>query len=105
MRLLLASVVLLIAAAAPDSANRASLSIVAEPLGDTEQGVVSRITFRYAVPDDVPPGVPLVVQGSILRGTEVLKNYRIQLLPEQREMVSTIQTLPEGEIMLFQYVS
>ena len=106
MRLLLASVVLLIAAAAPaqtaapDSANWASLSIVAEPLGDTEQGVVSRITFRYTVPDDVPPGVPLVVQGSILRGTEVLKNYRIQLLPEQREMVSTIQTLPEGEITI-----
>jgi Ca-activated chloride channel homolog len=112
MRPLLASVLFLFPATAlqaqappaptdaPDTANRANLVIVLEPLGDNAQGVVCRVTFRYVVPDDVPPGVPLVVQGSMLRDGMVLKNYRIQLQPDQRESVRTIQTFPEGSITI-----
>ncbi|MGZ5475391.1 MAG: hypothetical protein ACXW29_02860, partial [Thermoanaerobaculia bacterium] len=48
-----------------DSSNRSNLTINVEPLGDNADGVVSRVTFRFAVPSDVPSGVPLVIQGSI----------------------------------------
>ncbi len=83
--------------APPDTSNRANLTIAIEPLGDNDEGVVARITFRFAVPSDVPPGVPLVVQGSILQGEQVVKNFRFQVPPDQHEIVRTTQTLREGE--------
>ena len=82
----------------PDPNNRANLSIAVEPLGDTDGGVVSRIKFRFAAPDDVPQGVPLVLQGSFLQAGKVIRNFRIELPPTERETASTIQTLPAGEI-------
>ena len=43
------------------------LEIALEPLGDSDAGVVSRITFKYEVPADVPEGVPLAIVGSTTR--------------------------------------
>lgn len=84
----------------PDPANRANLTIAVEPLGDTEQGVVSRVTFRFAIPGDVPPDMPLVIQGSFLRGGEVLRNFRLQIPPTQRDVVKTIQAFADGEVTI-----
>jgi Ca-activated chloride channel family protein len=81
-----------------DAANRANLTITAEPLGDSEQGVVTRITFRFATPGDVEPDFPLVIQGSLMRGTEVLRNFRFNIPPDRRDLVTTIQTLGEGSV-------
>jgi Ca-activated chloride channel family protein len=83
---------------AADSANRSNLTIEIEPLGDAEQGVVSRITFRFAIPSDVPPDVPLVVQGSVMKDGAVLRNFRLQMRPDERDTIKTIQTFPEGPI-------
>jgi Ca-activated chloride channel family protein len=80
--------------------NRAKLVITIEPLGDNEQGVVSRLTFRYAVPSDVPPEVPLAIQGSILHGAELVRNFRLAIRPDERDLVRTIQTLPPGDITI-----
>jgi Ca-activated chloride channel family protein len=85
-------------APADDPANRAKLSIALEPRGDAQEGVVARITFKFITPSDVPPDIPLAIQGSFTRGGEVVRNFRIQALPEQQGKVVTIQTLPEGEI-------
>src|SRR5512143_3370697 len=71
----------------PDANNRASLTIAVESLGDNDEGVVSRVTFRFSLPSDVPPGVPLLVQGSIMRGGQVVKNFRLQVPPEERAAV------------------
>ena len=102
MRTLLAALLLMLvvspAGAAEEPPAQSDLKITLETLGDSDQGVVVRIKFEYAVPDDLPAGVPLVITGSMLRGTEVLKNYRIQILPDQREPLSTIQTFAEGDI-------
>ncbi|HUP49143.1 MAG TPA: VWA domain-containing protein [Thermoanaerobaculia bacterium] len=84
--------------APPDPADRANLLISLEVLGDAAAGVVARIRFRFNVPGDVPPGVPLVVQGSFLREGKVIRNFRIPLPPEERESATTVQTLPEGEV-------
>ena len=84
-------------AAAPDASNRANLTMTLEPLGDSAQGVVARVTFRFAIPSDVPPGVPFVLQGSILKGGEVVRNFRFPIPPEQRDQLRTTQTFTEGE--------
>ncbi|HYS55116.1 MAG TPA: VWA domain-containing protein [Thermoanaerobaculia bacterium] len=74
-----------------------ALTIVLEPLGDSDAGVVTRTTFRFAIPTDVPEGVPLVIIGSISEGGQVVKRFRYPLLPTQRESLSAIQTLQPGE--------
>lgn len=80
--------------------NRANLTIALDPLGDTEQGVVARITFRFATPQDIPTGVPLVIQGSILRDNKVLRNFRLPVDPEAGGVIKTVQTLPAGDIQI-----
>ncbi|HEX9163310.1 MAG TPA: hypothetical protein VF980_16505, partial [Thermoanaerobaculia bacterium] len=81
----------------PDPGNRANLAISVEPLGDNAQGVVSRVAFRFTVPSDVPPGVPLVIQGSIMQGGQVVRNFRLPVAPDQQGVVRTTQALPAGE--------
>jgi len=81
----------------PDAANRANLTIALEPLGDNADGVVARVTFRFAIPSDVPPGVPFVIQGSIVKGGEVVRNFRFPVAADQRDLVRTTQTFSEGE--------
>ena len=85
---------------ASDPNNRASLAIELQILGDSEAGAVARIAFRFVVPEDVPPGVPLVLQGSLLREGKVLRNFRLQVPPEERQSATTVQTLPEGEMAI-----
>ena len=82
------------------SNDRASLTIALEVLGDSDAGAVARVSFRFVVPDDVPPGVPLVLQGSLLRDGKVLRNFRLQVPPEERQSATTVQTLPEGDIAI-----
>lgn len=84
--------------AAPANANPANLTIAVTPLGDTEAGVVSRIVFRFTIPDDIPPQTPLVIQGSLLSGGAVVKNFRFPLGDEQRNTLTTVQTLPAGSV-------
>ncbi|HEV7919829.1 MAG TPA: VWA domain-containing protein [Thermoanaerobaculia bacterium] len=78
------------------NANAASLTINLEPLGDSDAGVVNRVTFRYSLPDDVPPEA-IALQGSILQGGVVVKNFRFMLNPKQNEAARTIITVPAGE--------
>lgn len=85
------------APAPPDASNRANLTIAVEALGDNAQGVVSRVTFRFAIPSDVPSGVPLVVQGSIMQHGEVVRNFRFPVPIDQRDTLRSTQTLSEGE--------
>jgi Ca-activated chloride channel family protein len=82
---------------AASDANRANLTIDAKAEGDAPAGVAVTLSFRFAVPQDVPQGVPLVVQGSILQGGTVLKNFRYPLGEERRSPLSVVMTVPAGE--------
>jgi VWFA-related protein len=73
------------------------LPMTLEPLGDKEEGVVARITFRFAAPGEGPPGAPLVVQGSLLREGKVVRNFRLATEPQRSEL-TTVQTLPVGDV-------
>jgi len=76
------------------------LAIAVEPLGDNEQGVVVRTTFKFAIPSDVPTGIPLVVMGSVEQNGTVTKRFRYPLQESQRETLSSIQTLLPGEAVI-----
>ena len=73
------------------------LTITAEALGDSDAGVVTRVTFRFGIPSDVPNGVPLVIEGSTSQGGEVVKRFRYPLQDRQRTSLSAIQTLKSGD--------
>jgi len=73
------------------------MTIAAEPLGDTADGVAVRVTFRFGVGPDMPPGVPLVIQGSVTQSGAVTKRFRFPLQESQRETLTTIQTLQPGD--------
>src|SRR5437867_5070393 len=90
------TILFFIAATALADEKPNALTIVLEPLGDNDTGVVTRTTFRFATPTDVPEGVPLAIIGSISEGGQVVKRFRYPLLPAQRESLSAIQTLQPG---------
>ncbi|HLJ74885.1 MAG TPA: VWA domain-containing protein [Thermoanaerobaculia bacterium] len=73
------------------------LDIALEALGDSDSGVVSRITFKYEIPSDVPQGVPLVIVGAMTQG-QTSKTFRYPLQPTQRTSLTAIQTLQPGDV-------
>lgn len=79
------------------AAEPGKMTIDVEPLGDAADGVVVRTTFRFGVGPDIPPGVPLVVQGSVTQSGAVVKRFRYPLQESQRETLSSILTLQPGQ--------
>jgi Ca-activated chloride channel homolog len=82
--------------AAPLFAADGKLTVALEPLGDSAEGVVARVNFRFAVPTDAPSGVPLVLTGSISQNGQVLKRFRFPVLPSTTSPITSIQTLQPG---------
>jgi Ca-activated chloride channel family protein len=76
-------------------AQEQPLAIELEPLGDTDQGVVTRVAFRFANPEHSE--AEMVLQGSFLQGGLVLRNFRYALGEDQRNRITAIQTFAEGE--------
>jgi len=89
--------ILLVASAAVAAEEQKNLTISVEPLGDTDSGVVMRVTYRFTVPSDVPAGVPLVILGSTTQSGQVVKRFRYPLGPAQRESITAVQTLKPGD--------
>jgi Ca-activated chloride channel family protein len=73
------------------------LNITLQPLGDAAAGVVARVTFRFAITSEVPPGVPLVIEGSASQGGKVVKRFRYPLEASQRESLSSVIMLQPGD--------
>jgi Ca-activated chloride channel family protein len=73
------------------------LNITLQPLGDAAAGVVARVTFRFTITSEVPPGVPLVIEGSASQGGKVVKRFRYPLEASQRESLSSVIMLQPGD--------
>ncbi len=95
MRRVLAALLLLAANAYAEEPGK--LTIGLDPLGDNDSGVVARITYHFAIPSDIPQGVPLVIVGSISQNGQVVKRFRYPLGPSQRDTLTSIQNLQPGE--------
>ena len=93
MRKLLLPVLLLLAwtAAAED------ITVRVEPLGDTGDGVVTRVTFRLASLQ-APREAVLWLQGSFLQDGRVIRNFRYRIPDERPSTISTVQTFPPGNL-------
>lgn len=98
MKRRLLPLVLLAAFSAMAADEPAKLTIALEPLGDTDEGVVTRAVFRVAESSDVPPQTPLVLQGSVSQNGAVLKTFRFPFASSSTDPIRTIQTFPPGEI-------
>ncbi|HKB78302.1 MAG TPA: VWA domain-containing protein [Thermoanaerobaculia bacterium] len=86
-----------VASAASAADEPKGLTITLDPLGDSDAGVVARVTYHFVIPDDVPDGVPLVIVGSITQGQQVTKRFRYPLSPKQRDKLTSIQTFQPGD--------
>ncbi len=82
--------------AAPSASQPATMTIEVQPLGDAPDGVATRISFRFAIPQEVPPGIPLVITGSVSEGGTVVKRFRYPLDPSRRDSLTAVSTLPAG---------
>src|ERR1019366_7203840 len=82
--------------AVPLFAADGKLSVALEPLGDSAEGVVARVSYRFTVPTDAPSGVPLVITGSISQNGQVVKRFRYPVLPSTTSPITSIQTLQPG---------
>ncbi len=83
----------------PLFAAEGKIVIGLEALGDSQEGgVVTRVTYRFTVPTDAPPGVPLVITGSISQNGEVVKRFRYPLTEMITSPLTSVQTLPAGEV-------
>lgn len=96
MRKILPALLLFALSAAAQEAANDRLAITLDPLGDTDQGVVTRITFRFVQPLDAHSEALLALQGSFMQNGMVLRNFRYQLGKERPTKVTAIQTFPEG---------
>lgn len=73
------------------------LAITIEPLGDSDEGIVARVSFLFADPPEVPPDTPLFLQGSFMQNGLVIRNFRIPVVSEQHK-ITAIQTFKEGSV-------
>jgi Ca-activated chloride channel family protein len=94
MRKLLLPVLLLVAF----SAAAEDIAIRVEPLGDTDDGVVARVTFRFVSGLDASPEAALSIQGSFLQDGRVIRNFRQRIPDERPSKISTVQTFPLGNL-------
>ncbi len=75
------------------------LQIETEMLGDTPDGVATRVIFRYHVTAEGLKGVPYLL-GSALRKNERIRSFRLSLRPGETDELSTVLVLPEGELAI-----
>lgn len=87
---------LAVTATAQESAD--GIAITLDPLGDTDHGVATRITFRFVTPLDEGAEGRFALQGSLMQQGKVLRNFRFALPDEKPTSVPSTQVLPEGEV-------
>jgi len=73
------------------------IDIKATVLGDTLDGIATRIDLRFKASEDTGD-LPLVTQGSILQQGKVVRNFRFPLPPGAKTFYSFVISLPPGTV-------
>jgi Ca-activated chloride channel family protein len=71
--------------------------ITLEALGDSDAGVVTRISFRFPTPPEVNDEIAVFLQGSFMQNGQVLRNFRYTIPPDMRNAVTAVQVFAVGE--------
>jgi Ca-activated chloride channel homolog len=95
MRKLLAILFLVVLSATAEE-PRERIAIALEPVGDSDEGIVTRVTFRFTPPLDATPGAELALQGSFVQNGKVLRNFRIVIPGERPRQLTAVQAFAEG---------
>jgi VWFA-related protein len=74
------------------------IAVRVEPLGDSDEGVVARVTFRFVSALDASPDAILAIQGSFLQDGRVIRNFRYRIPEDRPSKISTVQTFPAGKL-------
>jgi Ca-activated chloride channel family protein len=74
-----------------------AIVITLEALGDSDAGVVTRVSFRFPSPPEVNEEMPVFLQGSFMQNGQVLRNFRYAIPPEMRNAVTAVQAFAVGE--------
>jgi Ca-activated chloride channel family protein len=72
------------------------IAIESVALGDTPEGVVTKLTFRYDAAKAMSRGGEVILSGSISSGSTVFSTFRKLLRPDESRSTETIVTLPAG---------
>ncbi len=80
------------------SAAAQDIAVRVEPLGDTDAGVVTRVTFRFLNGLEGSPEATLSIQGSFLQNGRVIRNFRYRIPDARPQKISAIQTFPAGNL-------
>jgi VWFA-related protein len=80
------------------SAAAQDIAVQVEPLGDSDEGVVARVTFRFVSALEASPDAVLAIQGSFLQDGKVIRNFRYRIPEERPSKISTVQTFPAGKL-------
>ncbi len=95
---LLLLVLSMVAAAQEAPAPEANpITVALESLGDSDSGVVTRVSFRFAKPPEASDETPFFLQGSFMQDGQVLRNFRYAVPPDMANAVTAIQTFAPGE--------
>lgn len=72
------------------------LAISLDPIGDSDTGVVARVTFTFVTPIDAHPDAQLALQGSFIQDGVVIRNFRYPIPEERPRKLTAVQTFGEG---------
>lgn len=75
------------------------LHVETAALGDSETGVVTRVTFRYEISADGIRGIPYLL-GAVLQNGERIQTIRLNLKPHESNELATTLVLPTGEVTI-----
>lgn len=108
MRKLSATLLLLAASLVAAEEPQSGLAISLEPVGDSDAGVVARVTFKFVTPIDPLFEGEMALQGSFIQNGVVLRNFRYLIPAERPRQITAIQTFAEGaadvEVRLLQAI-
>jgi Ca-activated chloride channel homolog len=74
------------------------ITISLEALGDVDAAVAARVSFRIAQPPEIEPGAELFLQGSLMQGGQVLRNFRYPITAQSSSTINTVQRFAPGEV-------
>ena len=80
------------------AAQEKVVTVTLEPLGDSDAGIVARVSFRFVRPPELLEESAVILQGSLMQSGKVVRNFRYLVPPDKGGETKTVQAFAEGEV-------